>query len=234
MSSKDDEARRSRLMEARVAQGYRSARNAAEKLGLNESTYRAHENGSRVLTQPSAILYAQRLNITFDWLWHGKGDMLKVPTEKDFAAPNSASHNAALPVIQFKDQPALLPVRGRGQGGSGGEIVLDGTIVQRLPGPSTLSEEEGAYGLEVVGESMLNRYRPREIVWVDPRRSVHRGDNAVFQVRMPNGELHAFIKEFVRFSDGQVIACQYNPEAELKWDRDDVEAIHLIVGTGLR
>lgn len=234
MLSKDDEARRSRLMEARVAGGYRSARDAAGKLNLNESTYRSHENGSRAITRSAATLYAQRLNITFDWLWDGRGDMEQRSTKKDFEGPNSSFHNAALPGIQSKDQPTLLPVRGRGQGGSGGEIVLDGTIVQRLPGPSTLSEEDGAYGLEVVGESMLNRYRPREIVWVDPRRSVHRGDYAVFQVRMPNGELHAFIKEFVRYSDGNVIACQYNPEMELRWDRDDVEAIHLIVGTGLR
>jgi phage repressor protein C with HTH and peptisase S24 domain len=248
MLSKEEESRRARLRTARVARQYKSARSASATLDLPESTYRSHENGQRPINEASAMLYAERLSVRFDWLWSGAGEM-----EGDNRKSNNVAHNAetvgrnhvsvpratptvnaTLPGIAAATSSPMLPIFGRAMGGAGGEIVLDGTVMDSLPGPSGLAGVEGAYGLEVIGESMLNRYRPGEIVWVDPRRAVHKGDYAVFQVRMPSGELHAFIKRFMRFSNGDVIACQHNPEMEIAWPREDVEHIHLIVGTGIR
>jgi phage repressor protein C with HTH and peptisase S24 domain len=234
MLSKEEDARRERLVRARVAMGHKSARAASAALGVAESSYRSHENGQRPIKEASAMFYAERWNVRYEWLWDGSGEMQKNVTAELTQIKNRHTPNATLPGFPASIEPARLPIRGRAQGGSGGEIVLDGTVMDTLPGPSQLTGVDGAYGLEVIGESMMKRYRPGEIVWVDPRRAVHKGDNAVFQVRMPTGELHAFIKEFVRFSNGHVVAYQHNPEMELTWDRDDVEAIHLIVGTGIR
>lgn len=234
MLSRDEDARRERLRKARVARGHKSARSAAATLNVAESSYRSHENGQRPINEAAAMLYAERLRVRYEWLWSGSGEMQKSSSEAEKLSTLYPLPNAALPTVQLSVSASLLPVRGRGQGGQGGEIVLDGTVMQRLPGPSSLSADDGAYGIEVIGESMLKRYRPGEIVWVDPRRAVHKGDCAVFQVRADNGELLAFVKEFARFSNGHVVALQYNPECELKWDREAVEAIHLIVGTGIR
>lgn len=248
MLSRDEDGRRERLRKARVARQFKSARSASAALDLPESTYRSHENGQRPINEASAMLYAERFNVRFEWLWSGSGDMetsgnkpqgnaripepiVRNPSTDARATPIA---NATLTAYPGALSSPMLPIFGRAMGGSGGEIVLDGTVMDTLPGPSGLAGVEGAYGLEVIGESMLNRYRPGEIVWVDPRRAVHKGDYAVFQVRMPTGELRAFIKRFVKFSNGDVTACQHNPETELVWPREDVEHIHLIVGTGIR
>lgn len=49
-----------RLKAARVAAGYRSAREAAAENGWKESSYRAHENGTRTIGQDDAERYARR------------------------------------------------------------------------------------------------------------------------------------------------------------------------------
>lgn len=52
-----------RLQAIRKAAGFRSARLAALECGWPESTYRAHENGSRTIGTDDAIKYSNRFKI---------------------------------------------------------------------------------------------------------------------------------------------------------------------------
>lgn len=231
MVTKDEEARRLRLRKLRVDAKFRSARDAAIKLDFAESTYRSHENGSRPLTEQAVMMYAEKFGVSYDWLWSG----IESSAEKySKSTPEKPLPNAAFPIIPKTYDSSSLPIRGRAEGGDGGAIVLDGSVMDYLPGPSNLDHTTGAYGIEVIGDSMTRRYKPGEIVWVNPVRAVHKGDCAVLHVRQPNGELHAYVKEYVGHSNGHVVVCQYNPEREIQFDREEVEAIHLIVGTGIR
>lgn len=237
MLSRDEEARRARLRQIRVEKGYRSARAASAALGLPESSFRSHENGSRPIREDAARLYAEKFNVNYSWLWNGLGDRLESNLRLD--GYGEGNHQLTLAnAIPYPIRPTtsggILPIRGRARGGDGGEIVLDGTVADHLPGPAALEDVEGAYGVEIVGDSMAPRYLPGEIVWAHPARSAHKGDFVILQVRQDNGELHAFVKRFVRYSNGSVIVCQFNPEKELVFDREDVEAMHLIVGSGIR
>ena len=234
MGTRDDEARRLRLRKTRIGAKYKSAREAAHLLGLKESTYRAHENGGRELTEQAAMRYAEKFGISYDWLWSGiepETNLRSRNVQKDTERPLP---NGLTPIIPKAQDSSFLPIRGRAQGGDGGAVVLDGSVMDYLAGPSNLDHSSGAYGIEVIGDSMMRRYRPGEIVWVNPNRAVHKGDCAVLHVRQPNGELHAFIKEYVSRTDERVTVMQYNPEIEIVFDREEVEAIHLIVGTGNR
>lgn len=49
-----------RLAAVRKAAGFKSARGAAVDCGWPESTYRAHENGSRTIKQLEAVKYVNR------------------------------------------------------------------------------------------------------------------------------------------------------------------------------
>jgi hypothetical protein len=66
-----------RLAAVRKAAGYRSAREAAMECGWPESTYRAHENGSRTIKQPEALKYVNRFKsegakgYTAQWVMFG-------------------------------------------------------------------------------------------------------------------------------------------------------------------
>jgi len=63
-----------RLREAREVAGYRSAREAADAIGIAYPTYAAHENDSRGLRRDSAEVYARRFKVSIDWLLTGKGN----------------------------------------------------------------------------------------------------------------------------------------------------------------
>lgn len=60
-----------RLKEARENAGYKSASDAARKMGMNVVTYTAHENGGRKFDRDDAIFYAQNFGVTPGWLMFG-------------------------------------------------------------------------------------------------------------------------------------------------------------------
>jgi phage repressor protein C with HTH and peptisase S24 domain len=63
-----------RLKAAREARGYRTARAAAEAMGVAYSTYSAHENGEKGLSR-SGQRYARFFGVSLDWLLTGRGEM---------------------------------------------------------------------------------------------------------------------------------------------------------------
>lgn len=200
---------------------------AADHFGVPQSTWRAHENGTREITKNAARKYAKKMSLNFEWLWNGEGEMrAKVPY---LPAPNAKPEPREI-IAGLK----TLPIVGRAKGGNGSAIVLDGTVTDHIPSPRTLDEVPGAYGLEVVGDSMEPRYFAGEIVYVHPTRTIHRGAHIVLQVRDGDGDLHAYIKRYVATSNDHVVVTQYNPVEEIRFERESVEAMHLIVKSGLR
>lgn len=81
---------------------------------------------------------------------------------------------------------------------------------------------------------MEPRYFAGEIVYVHPTRAIHKGAHIVLQVRSEDGDLHAYIKRYVCMSGDYVVVTQYNPAQEIRFDRGAVEAMHLIVKSGIR
>ncbi|MBL4907659.1 MAG: hypothetical protein JKX94_09430 [Sneathiella sp.] len=61
-----------RLKSARIAAGYVTGREFADKNGVARSTYSTQESGTRGLTAEAAELYAEMLGITPSWLLFGK------------------------------------------------------------------------------------------------------------------------------------------------------------------
>lgn len=66
----NDQAKR--LQIARMEAGYQTPTDAARALGVRESTYLGHENGSRGLSR-NAARYASFFGVSLDWLLSNKG-----------------------------------------------------------------------------------------------------------------------------------------------------------------
>jgi transcriptional regulator with XRE-family HTH domain len=67
---------------------FRSAAQAAEGLGMNASTVRAHENGQNGVNIFDLERYARRYGVSIDWLAAGKGEM-----DVTDSAPSQADHH---------------------------------------------------------------------------------------------------------------------------------------------
>lgn len=65
-----------RLKQARQNAGFDSAAAFADAHDIPEPTYRAHENGTRALTQRAARQYAPILGVTVTWLMFGEDQEL--------------------------------------------------------------------------------------------------------------------------------------------------------------
>ncbi len=66
-------AQGARLKAAREMAGFRSARDAALQNDWKESSYRAHENGTRTIGRDDADRYAKRFNTTAQRILFGDG-----------------------------------------------------------------------------------------------------------------------------------------------------------------
>jgi hypothetical protein len=78
-----DTERANRLFAARRAAGFKSARQAAQKCGWSEATYRAHETATRHLKDGTARQYAKAFGVAAAWLLKGEGTGPKVDTARD-------------------------------------------------------------------------------------------------------------------------------------------------------
>jgi phage repressor protein C with HTH and peptisase S24 domain len=64
-----------RLEQARIAAGYKSARQAAIRHGWVPSTYASHENGQTDVPIAAAKLYGRAFKVSPEWIVYGRGSM---------------------------------------------------------------------------------------------------------------------------------------------------------------
>ena len=73
-----------------------------------------------------------------------------------------------------------------------------------------------------------------EIVFVNPRKRVGRGDFVIAQIQASeHGPNLAYVKRFVRWNAQELVLAQYNPVREMHFAADRVVSVHLVVMGGL-
>lgn len=130
--------------------------------------------------------------------------------------------------------PRMLPILGEAVGGSDGEYIFNGQVLDYAPCPPILANVPGAYAVLIDGTSMVPRYYPREVAYVHPTRPVRREDHVVVQIRAREEGLppRGFVKKFSGWRGNRLVLEQYNPAEGLEFSRDDVVSVHLIVLSG--
>lgn len=112
--------------------------------------------------------------------------------------------------------------------GEGGRVTVTTEIVEMLPCPHGIEGVRDVYALYVMGETMVPRFRQGEVVFVTPRRPARPGDDIVIVLKNESGETETHIKQYVGDRGNEICAQQFNPPAELFFDRDQVIEMHRI------
>jgi hypothetical protein len=140
---------------------------------------------------------------------------------------------------RYQNLPRDVPVYGTALGTFTENEVIEQTIVDRgepldyLLRPAGVVGRQGVYGLYVTGESQSPRFKPGEIVFVDPKRAPMIGDDVVVFLRKEEDDGEALaavlLKELVRRGHNRIELRQLNPHAEFSIDARRVSAIHRVL-----
>ncbi|MEZ0212483.1 MAG: XRE family transcriptional regulator [Xanthobacteraceae bacterium] len=246
-----------RLRKARIALGMRRE-DVVEGMGYSVASLRKLERGEVIRTRKLSAL-SERLQIPLIELlslqedaWAQQKDAEAnaagiQPAIESFASDENPSEQlintnvARVERVTVPDwlgsEPAshdnLVPIRGRANAaGESGRIIMLGEISEWVEPPNSIKGVENAYIMYVHGTSMEPRYFPGERVWVHPHKPMRAARFCVVLIGDP-GEppTEAYIKEFVKETDTELVVRQYNPPRDLHFPLDRVVGCHRIVGS---
>lgn len=207
-----------------VLQAYRKAnkltqQELAERVGTSQPQIRRLENGERKLTREWAEKLAPHLGITPAQLLFGL----------DLSQSDTAKSGILKPPPAFFSEDRNMPVYAAAEGG-GGHIIVTTDTVEYVRRPYTLEAIPEAYGILIVGESMVPAFEPGDTAWVNPRLPPLREVDVILYAEDGNGDHKATIKRLTGWTEKEWHLRQYNPAKDFKLRRDEWPKLHRVVG----
>lgn len=130
---------------------------------------------------------------------------------------------------KLPERSSVVPIYAAAQGGKG-HIIIDHNPIEEARPPDELIRVRDAYGILIVGESMVPAYKPGDVAWVNPHKPVERDTDVVLYHVPPHGEAEAIIKTLLSFSPSEWKLRQYQPARDFTESRVDWPVCHRIVG----
>jgi phage repressor protein C with HTH and peptisase S24 domain len=131
------------------------------------------------------------------------------------AASEVREANISLPSMPLKDVPVLGTAAGGDYAKGAFQLTPDAVDYVRRP-PGLMNAKE-IYALYVEGSSMVPRFEPGELIYVNPNRPVRPGDYVVIQEPVDEDTTRGFVKQFVKRSGEWVVVRQLNPAGEMRF-----------------
>ena len=211
-----------RLREFRDLAGL-SMQALADRVGTTAPQINKLEKGERRLTLDWMTRLATALGIDpRDLLPAGRSLPATLPQER----PRLESDGAPGPMVPARDLRDLIPVRSAARGGEDQEMFLADGPIDYIARPHSLLHVRDAYSIYMIGDSMTPRFRPGQLLHVNPYKPPQLGTGVV----VTKTDNVVLIKEFVRRSDTVLYLKQYYPTAELKYPLNEIRDIHIVVG----
>ncbi|WP_148219298.1 XRE family transcriptional regulator [Azospirillum sp. B510] len=211
------------MRELRQAAGL-SQEKLADLAGTSQPQINKLETGQRKMTVDWAVKLAGPLGIEPAVLLG-----LDVPAAP---APTRPARPALPPLLrttpaQQAQAAASMPVRAAARGGGDQEMFLEDGPIDWIARPDYLKNARDPYAMYVVGESMMPRFRPAQLLHVNPHKPPAPGAGVVVVKR----NKAVLVKEFVRRASDSVILREYRPaEREFSVALEELDTLHTVVG----
>lgn len=127
-------------------------------------------------------------------------------------------------ILPGRDFPIYASVEG-----GPGEIIRSVDPVDWVPRPEPVARVKTAYGLYVVGESMLHEFEPGNIALVNPVLPPVQNTTCVLYAER-DGEARATIKRLLRAGSDKWHLRQWNPEKDFSLSRKEWGVCHRVIG----
>lgn len=198
---------------------------ASLKAGLSKDALR------KLLANPSQMPHgttltklATALETTEQWLLRGGDD-----------SPSRITSDVSLAGIQMPGVMEMMkdvPVLGTAAASHGrGAFQLEThNIIDWARRPPALAGAKNVYSLYIEGDSMVPKYGPGELCFVNPHRPVRPGDPVVIQIQYSDYEpLEATVGLFRRRSSTAITIGKLNPIGDIDIPAENTIAVHRIL-----
>jgi len=140
---------------------------------------------------------------------------------------------ALIPESDLRSGHRDFPVHAAAQGGRG-ELIVSADPVSWVMRPTPLVGVTRAYGVIVVGDSMVPEFWPGDTALINPHLPPERGETYVFYSENGGGEVRATIKHLIRWTETSWHLRQWNPpdgqKADFTLPRREWPRSHRVVG----
>ncbi|KAA0583663.1 helix-turn-helix domain-containing protein [Azospirillum sp. B21] len=212
------------MRELRQAAGL-SQEKLAELAGTSQPQINKLETGQRKMTVDWAVKLAQPLGVEPAVLLGL--DLPAVPAAARPARPAMPPLLRTPPAGMQQAQAASMPVRAAARGGVDQEMFLEDGPIDWIARPDYLKNARDPYAMYVVGESMMPRFRPAQLLHVNPHKPPAPGAGVVVVKR----NKAVLVKEFVRRGPEAVVLREYQPaDREFTVPLEDLDTLHTVVG----
>lgn len=120
-----------------------------------------------------------------------------------------------------------LPVLGRAQGGSEGNLVIEDNPIDWTFRPADLQGVNDAFSVFVSGDSMLPKYKNGDLAYVHPGKMLRKNRFVLVETVEHKG----FIKQFVGWSDDKLIVRQFNPAKDIVIEKEKILRVMMVIGS---
>ncbi|CAO3413289.1 LexA family transcriptional regulator [Azospirillum doebereinerae] len=214
----------STMRELRQAAGL-SQEKLAELAGTSQPQINKLETGQRKMTVDWAVKLARPLGVEPTLL-------LGLDAAPAVAPPPTRPRTSPPPLL--RPAPAAsghvaepMPVRAAARGGVDQEMFLEDGPIDWVAKPDYLKNARDPYAMYVVGESMMPRFRPAQLLHVNPHKPPAAGAGVVVVKRSKA----VLVKEFVRRAPEGVVLREYQPaDREFTVADEDLDTVHTVVG----
>lgn len=210
------------LRQARKQRGY-VLRQVAEVAGVSTAAVGQWERDENDLTMENLRKVATFLGI--DPLAANRGELRYTDKKQDLSDVERVTD--AAPVDMGPEDVEILGVS---VGGDDGDFALNGQIVGYARRPAGIARIRNVFAVHVIGESMVPRYEPADLLYCGGRAPVP-GDDVVIEMFPKDDETvgKAYIKRLVRRTASEIVCKQFNPAMEMTFNPYEMKAMHRVI-----
>ncbi len=195
----------------------------AELIGAHPTTVYDLRRGARQLDDEWRVKVAAGFKIDHDLLFGTSP--LPSPSAAEIFRPKRRGRKP-----KAKAANDNLPLFGLAAGSLAGSEAMTTDPINHVPCPPALIHVIGAYALQTHGESMIPRYFPREVLYVNPHQQIRSGDHVIIQTQRYDGAgTETWVKRFDGSDSAKIYAWQYNPPAKVEFERKHVIHVHRVL-----
>lgn len=113
----------------------------------------------------------------------------------------------------------------------GGAVVIMGFAVERTSPSEPVRAVEGSYAIYAPNDLLAPRCEQGDLLHIHPHRPARPGQLVLVRHKSDaEGNSKALLRELVANSLDSIVVRTLNPERKEKIDREEIEAVHLVVG----